>query len=357
MKSRLDIRNEGQAFTLDIFGEIGWSFWAETVTADSVRAALAGAKGGSLTVTIDSPGGSVADAIAIYNIIRETGATVTTRVQGIAASAAAYLAMAADPGKIEMPANTLMMIHKPWLYTAGNSDDLRKDADALDKFQAALDTGFSRHWKGTPEELQAAIAAETWYTAAEAADRFGAVVIGEPFQAAAMLDLSGLGELPEGALAFGCIHQEPAPENPGMVSFTEADLVRRDEEITAAACKAMDAEVANWRDKATAATARIAELEAAARAAAESAAAKIAALEDTIKVHESAVAKANADAEAARDLVTRISGRRQFGGDSEAVGTMSWSGALAKCGGDYVMARKTYPDAYEAYRRDCRTKG
>ncbi len=334
MQNLLKVVCEAGAATLDLFGEIGFNWWTgEGLDANTVRQKLAPVKGGKLLVTIDSPGGSVSDAIAMYNIIRETGAEITVRVQGIAASAAGYLAMAADPGKLEMPSNTLLMVHKPWLYTGGNADDLRKDAATLDTFEKALVPAYMRHWKGTPEEFGAAMAGETWYTADECAAHFGAVVTGEPFRAAAMLDLGRLPGAPAAALAFGTV-----PPPPVVATFTAEQLAAHDADVMTRADGIYVPKLDAATLKIDAQAKRIADLEAAAADA-----------------HNQAV-RAKADAADTRALLERVTGRGLFAGDSEQTSQGDWPALLAKCGGDYVAARKKHPDAYEAYRRDCKAR-
>lgn len=338
MDSVFSLVNGDDGAVLDIFGEIGFAFWGDGVDAKSVREQTKGiAKGSTLRVNIDSPGGSVSDAIAVFNILRETGAVIDVHVQGIAASAASYLAMVAEEGHLHMPTNTLMMIHKPWLYTAGNSDELRRDADALDKFQAAIETGYMRHWTGDAEELQAAISQDSWYTAAEAAELFGVVVEGEPFEAAAKIDLSKLDQekLPVAALQFGS-PAAGAPDNgPGDVNAEggQGMLAKVD---------ALLDRIENLREE---------------RDEAQRAKDKLAADLTDARAQASDMRRqidgANDRAQEAIETLERVTGQAHFGGDSEQNGQISWAEAQKRCG-DYAEARKQYPEAYEAFRQECR---
>ncbi|KAK0329192.1 hypothetical protein LTR94_037805, partial [Friedmanniomyces endolithicus] len=76
-----------------------------------------------LTVRINSYGGSVTDGIAIHNALKRHKATVTTVVDGIAASIASLIAMAGDT--VEMAENAQIMIHAPWGWNSGNSAAMR----------------------------------------------------------------------------------------------------------------------------------------------------------------------------------------------------------------------------------------
>ena len=84
-----------------------------------------------LNVHISSPGGSVFDGIAIYNALTSHPSDVTVYVDGLAASIASIIALAGK--KVVMAENAMFMIHNPWTWTAGNAEELRKQADTLDQ--------------------------------------------------------------------------------------------------------------------------------------------------------------------------------------------------------------------------------
>lgn len=137
-------------------------------------------QGGEVVVRINSPGGSVAEGIAIFNALKPYNPTCY--VDGIAASIASLILMA---GARRIGAeNAIVMIHDPWTDARGNSADLRQVADALDTHRAAMLTAYQR--TGVPgETLLAMLAAETWMNAEEAM-RFGFLTeIAEPVRFAA----------------------------------------------------------------------------------------------------------------------------------------------------------------------------
>lgn len=155
-----------------IYGEIGdLRFFGEDfydVSAKRIAEELKGlGEVSEISVRINSPGGSVWSAQAIYSLLKGHSAKVTVHVDGIAASAASLIAMAGD--EIIMPENTMMMIHSPMIYGSGNSSDLRDLADRLDKSQQSMIAVYSR--SGQPEDkIKEMLEAETWLTAAEAVD-------------------------------------------------------------------------------------------------------------------------------------------------------------------------------------------
>jgi ATP-dependent protease ClpP protease subunit len=156
-----------------VYGNIGDSWWDDTVTAKSVVEQLRGFAGTRIAVRINSYGGSVTDGIAIYNELRAQagkGVTVNVQVDGVAASIASLIAMAGDT--VTMPDNTLMMLHAPWGIALGNSAEIREYADVLDTYGKAMATSYARK-TGKPasefEELWSG-GKDHWYTAAEAVE-------------------------------------------------------------------------------------------------------------------------------------------------------------------------------------------
>ncbi len=139
------------------------------VTAKSIKAELNKAKNAkSIDVRINSPGGSVFDGNAIYNLLVQSPAAVNVFIDGEAASIASIIAMAGDT--ITMGINATMMIHEPWTITGGNADDLRKLADILDLHsENILDTYVARTG-GDKRAIAKMMKAETVMNAQEAVE-------------------------------------------------------------------------------------------------------------------------------------------------------------------------------------------
>ena len=122
-----DIRNAtGPVATIRIYDEIG--YWG--VTADDLARELAAVTAPEIEVQINSPGGDVFDGLAIYNALRMHKAKVTTRVDGLAASAASVIVQAGD--RRVMVKSAQMMIHEAWGLAIGPAAELREFADLLD---------------------------------------------------------------------------------------------------------------------------------------------------------------------------------------------------------------------------------
>ncbi|MGJ7544627.1 ClpP-like prohead protease/major capsid protein fusion protein [Variovorax sp. LT1R16] len=150
-----------------IYGDIGESWWEETVSAASFVRDLQELDVEAITVRINSIGGSVPDGLAIYNAIRRHKATITTEVDGMAFSIASLIAMAGD--KVHMANNAMLMIHAPWTYAAGNSAELREQADQLDTWAAAMSTSYAARTGDQPGMLALLTdGKDHYYTADEA---------------------------------------------------------------------------------------------------------------------------------------------------------------------------------------------
>lgn len=121
---------------------------------------------GPVTVAINSGGGSVVDGFAMFNALRTyTGHTVA-RIDGLAASMATVVALAAD--RVAMADNAFFMVHNPWSVAAGNAEDMKKMGDLLEKMQSTITTAYVAKTGKTAEEIAALMDAETWMTAEEA---------------------------------------------------------------------------------------------------------------------------------------------------------------------------------------------
>jgi ATP-dependent Clp endopeptidase proteolytic subunit ClpP len=189
---------------LFLYGEVGgWgASAAEFIDALSTR------KEQRINLHIHSPGGSVFEGHAIFTALKSHPGGVTTWVDGIAASMASVIAMAGAP--VKMASNAFLMIHNPWSQTAGGSDEMRKQADVLDKLKESLVKIYADKSGMTHEEISAAMDSETWFSAEEAVAFGLADEVFEGMKAAAKIDLSRLSaKAPAGVFEFS--NPWPAP--------------------------------------------------------------------------------------------------------------------------------------------------
>ena len=184
MASWYAIRARGTGAEVAIYDEIG----AYGVSAKGFLAELGALPEGTpVDLRLNSPGGSVFDAVAIHNAIKRHEGTVTVWIDGIAASAASYIAMAGD--EIVMPENAFLMIHDPAGLVMGTAEDMRAMAEALDKVKGSLVSGYALKSRRTPEEVSALMAAETWFDASDAVAQGFADRLIEPVRIAASFDI------------------------------------------------------------------------------------------------------------------------------------------------------------------------
>ncbi len=171
---------------VSILSEIG--YWG--VTAKEFIAEFRAIQAPNVKLYINSPGGSVFEALAIFNGMRATGKNIEVHILGIAASAASYIAMAGD--KVVMPANTMMFLHNPINAVYGNADDMREMADILDKLGASLTATYAKRFKGEAQALDDLMAAESYLTAAECLEHGFCDVVTDEITATALFEVDRL---------------------------------------------------------------------------------------------------------------------------------------------------------------------
>ena len=184
MTSWYAIRARGTGAEVAIYDEIG----AYGVSAKGFLAELGALPDGTpVDLRLNSPGGSVFDAVAIYNALKRHAGTVTVWIDGIAASAASYVAMAGD--EIVMPENAFLMIHDPSGLAMGTAGDMRAMAEALDKIAGSLVRGYAAKSGKPDDEIAALMAAETWFDAGDAVAAGFADRLADPVRMAARFDI------------------------------------------------------------------------------------------------------------------------------------------------------------------------
>jgi ATP-dependent Clp protease protease subunit len=165
-----------------IFGDItSWEWFENDVSSFTLTKELQalGSEVESIRVHINSYGGEVAEGLAIYNILRNHKAKVTTICEGFACSIASVIFMAGD--ERIMNNASLLMIHNAWMYTAGNAAQLRKDAEDLEKITQASIEAYKGRATISEEEIKSLLDAETWLLPSDALDKgFATSVVSEP---------------------------------------------------------------------------------------------------------------------------------------------------------------------------------
>lgn len=211
MKTWYSIKALDESFAeISVFDEIG--FWG--VQAKDFAREVKAIAAPTIKLYINSPGGSVFDAVTMFNILARSGKTIEVHVLGVAASAASYLAMVG--AKVVMPDNTFMFLHNPINGVYGNAEDMREMADALDKIGASLTATYAKRFKGTDAELADILAAESYLSAAECLQYGLCDEVVDAITATAKFDLDHVPEAVR-AVAF-----KPAAVEPPVVVVPQA---------------------------------------------------------------------------------------------------------------------------------------
>ena len=166
---------EEKTLVINIHGEIGQSFFNfpdlekeenSVATVKDLQELLNKNKNiPTINIYINSPGGSVSEGITIYNILKRTRAYVRVFIDGFACSIASVIAMAGNA--IYMPKSSMQMVHNAWTVAMGNSEELRKVADDLDKINEVVISAYMSKFKGTEKELRKLLDDESYLTAEE----------------------------------------------------------------------------------------------------------------------------------------------------------------------------------------------
>lgn len=190
----------GDDAEITMYGEIvikrPTDWWGDPVDGDFIIASefladferAAGAR--SITLRMNSVGGSLYAALPIYNRISDIRDKVTCIVDGVAMSAASLIMCAC--GTVKVRPACLVMLHKCWLLMFGgyNADELRAEADGCDAWDKAAIAGYKRKCGLPDEDILRMMSLTTYLTGQEAIDKGFAdeLLDGEPAQIAASAD-------------------------------------------------------------------------------------------------------------------------------------------------------------------------
>ena len=167
MQKYYALESSGNEADLYIFGDItSWPWMEKDKDAYGIVKELQSLDVDRVNVHINSYGGEVAEGLAIYNVLKNSSAKITTYCDGFACSAASVIFMAGD--ERIMNSASLLMIHNAWSYASGNADDFRKCVEDLEKITQASVNAYMSRIKITEDELKEKMNKETWLTAEEA---------------------------------------------------------------------------------------------------------------------------------------------------------------------------------------------
>ena len=127
-------------------------------TAHQIINAVKQSKAEHITLRINSDGGEVFESIALYNFLKDKDVHVI--IDGLCASGASIAAMAGKT--ITMLQGSMMMIHNPLTIAFGYAEDLRAEAEILDKISDSIAGIYASRTGKEKSEVLDLMKAETW---------------------------------------------------------------------------------------------------------------------------------------------------------------------------------------------------
>lgn len=220
-RGRFEVKAQGDEATVYLYDMIvdteADAEWWGGVSAEGFVKQIAALDASTIHLRVNSPGGSVFGGRAMENALRQHKAKVIAHVDGLAASAASFIIMAAD--EIEMAQGSFLMIHKAWSLAVGNADDMLAQAALLEKIDGTLASTYAARTGMDAQELSEMMAAETWIEAGEAVEKHFADRVAETAEKASNAwDLSAFNRVPKPT--------EPEPEPVDREALHRAALAR-----------------------------------------------------------------------------------------------------------------------------------
>ena len=161
------IKNENDR-TLYLDGYIAENSWFDDeITPKQFKAELY-ASDGAVTVFLNSPGGDVFAASQIYTMLKEYPENVVVKIEGIAASAASVIVMAAD--EVFMSPVAMMMIHNPATVVFGEVADLQSGIDMLSEVKESIINAYEQKTGLSRSKISHMMDAESWFNAKKAVE-------------------------------------------------------------------------------------------------------------------------------------------------------------------------------------------
>ena len=149
---------------ITLYGDIGFDITAKEFS-DELNALD---KPDSITIRINSFGGDIFEGVTIYSRLIDSGANITVKIDGIAASAASVMQMAAN--EIHIAEAGFLMIHDAWAGTVGNASAMMKMAGRLEAVSEQMASVYQRRTGQSMAAIREFMAAETEFNAAQAVE-------------------------------------------------------------------------------------------------------------------------------------------------------------------------------------------
>lgn len=198
-----DPDDQGDVRVLRINGAIAEESWLDDDITPAVFASELNAGSGPVTIWLNSPGGDVVAAARIYNMLLDYPGEVRVNIDGIAASAASVIAMAAS--RVAMSPVSMLMIHNPATLAMGDKTELSRALDMLESVKDSIINAYQLKTGLSRAKLSKLMDAETW------------------MDATAAIDLGFADELLTGKRAPVLDENEPAEDEPDEKDSDDSD--------------------------------------------------------------------------------------------------------------------------------------
>ena len=162
----IKITNLADSATVQIFGDIGESFWSDGWTLEKFKNQIDALEISNLTIELKSNGGDLMEGFAIYDAIRNMPARVTVKIVGASASAATVIASGAD--RIEISENSRYLVHNAMTFVDGNKEKLKEVYEQLTSFDNQILDIYVKRTGKPKAELSELMKQEKWMSADEA---------------------------------------------------------------------------------------------------------------------------------------------------------------------------------------------
>jgi ATP-dependent Clp protease, protease subunit len=168
----IKINNSTDSYKIEMLGTIGEDFWSEGWTLDRLKNELKAVETPNVEIEIQSLGGDVMEAFAIYDAIRSVSQKVRTKIVGSTASAGTVIAMAGD--EREISPNSRFLIHNAWTMTVGDAEEHEKTSEQLESIDQQL-SGIYQKVTGKHKKTMRGLMKENRWITAEEAKQWGFV--------------------------------------------------------------------------------------------------------------------------------------------------------------------------------------
>jgi ATP-dependent Clp endopeptidase proteolytic subunit ClpP len=180
----IEAKKSAQVVDIYIFDEIG----SYGTNAKDFISEIKSHKNKPMNLHLNCVGGDVFEGMAIYNVLKKREGKTTVYIEGIAASMGSVIALAAD--EVIMAENSLFMIHNAWGGAMGESKDLEKTANVLEKISNEIANIYVKKTKLPLSEVKDMMDEETWLNAEEAQSLGFVDSISDAIKVAAKYDIS-----------------------------------------------------------------------------------------------------------------------------------------------------------------------